>query len=212
MKKYHKINSIYKRDQKTGVFLEEFSDPIYGYLYDNRWEWTEKVDGTNIRINYKRDFQPGEQRIEFGGRTEASSIPTFLFSKLQEVFTVERFKALDVPELTLYGEGYGAKIQKGGGNYNPDGVDFVLFDVRIDNFWLKRVDVCDIADKLGIRSVPTIDFDLTLCEAEEYIKAKTLKSWWGNFDAEGIVGVPSCPILRRNGDRVIVKLKHKDYK
>ena len=30
----------------------------------------------------------------------------------------------------LYGEGYGAKIQKGGGNYRAD-QDFVLFDVRV---------------------------------------------------------------------------------
>ena len=212
MNKYHKINSLYKRDEKTGVFLEDFSDPIFEYLYDNHWDWTEKVDGTNIRINYKQDFQPGEQRIGIGGRTEASSIPTFLFNKIQEVFTVERFRTLDVPELTLYGEGYGAKIQKGGGNYKSDGVDFVLFDVRIGDFWLKRTDVDDIAQRLDIKSVPVVNFDLTLREAEEHIKTKTLGSWWGDFTAEGIVGVPACPMLRRNGDRVIVKLKHKDYK
>jgi len=41
------------------------------------------------------------------------------------------------------------KIQKGGGNYIADGVDFVLFDVWINGIWLERENVEDIAEKLS---------------------------------------------------------------
>ncbi|KKL53664.1 hypothetical protein LCGC14_2273140, partial [marine sediment metagenome] len=48
--------------------------------------------------------------------------------------------------ITLYGEGYGARIQKGGGDYRKGGdVSFRLFDVLIGETWLRRVDVEDVA-------------------------------------------------------------------
>ena len=56
-------------------------------------------------------------------------------------------------QVTLYGEGFGAKIQKGGGNYIPNGQSFILFDVVIDGWLLQRKNVQDIATKLGIDTV-----------------------------------------------------------
>jgi len=61
-----------------------------------------------------------------------------------------------MPSLCLYGEGYGAKIQKGGGNYITDGASFILFDVVVGGTWLERSNVIDIAAKLHILSVPLI--------------------------------------------------------
>jgi len=56
--------------------------------------------------------------------------------------------------ITFYGEGYGARIQKGGGNYRPDSVSFRLFDVFIGDKWLNLDAVKDIADRAGILAVP----------------------------------------------------------
>jgi len=36
-------------------------------------------------------------------------------------------------------------------------------------------------------------------------------SQWGNFIAEGIVARPSCELLDRRGNRIITKLKYKDF-
>ena len=55
----------------------------------------------------------------------------------------------------LFMEGYGAKIQKGGGKYTKN-QEFVLFDVKIDGWWLRRKDVEDIGNKLGIKVVPIV--------------------------------------------------------
>jgi len=61
-----------------------------------------------------------------------------------------------LPPLCLYGESYGAKIQKDGKNYIPDGVSFILFDVNIDGTWLEQYNVEDIGNKLSIKTVPII--------------------------------------------------------
>ena len=43
---YLKINSLYKRDTK-GNFTNEFSNSIYEYLYENTWNFLEKINGVN---------------------------------------------------------------------------------------------------------------------------------------------------------------------
>ena len=49
MREYHKINSVFKRDER-GNFIEEYADDVFEYLKDNVWVFTEKVDGTNIVV------------------------------------------------------------------------------------------------------------------------------------------------------------------
>jgi len=206
MEEYHKIQSIYKRDLKTHKFIEgEFSLPEFEYLQHNIWVFTEKVDGTNIRVIWDRE------KVKFGGKTDNAQMPMYLLERLQLLFTDEKFKTFypDI-SMTLYGEGYGAKIQKGGGNYRPDGVDFVLFDVLINTWWLGRHNVKAIADKLGIDAVPIIQ-EGTLIEAINLIKSKEFMSRWGNFLAEGLVLRPKLEVKNRRGDRIITKLKHEDF-
>ena len=202
MKEYHKIQSVFKRDEQTHKFiLGVYSLPEIEYLADNRWVFTEKIDGTNIRVLWD-----GEG-VSFRGKTDNAQMPPHLLCKLQEMFPVAAFAAL--PSLCLYGEGYGAKIQKGGGNYIPDGCDFILFDVRVDTWWLRRPDVDDIASELGVRVVPTLGWG-TIGEAVNKI-LDGVTSTFGDFPAEGMVLRPACELLTRRGDRIITKLKHKDF-
>lgn len=204
---YPKIQSIFKRDEHTHQFLPEFSLPEFAYLQTNVWEFTEKIDGTNIRITW--DSRIAGNPI-FQGKTDNAEIPIFLHTKLNELFPVAKFTANfpDTP-VTLYGEGYGSKIQKGG-KYIPDGVSFMLFDVKIDKWWLERPNVADIAKKLGIPVVPVIG-EGTLAEAVDLAR-KGFNSLVGECLAEGIVLRPKVALLRRNGERIISKVKHKDFK
>lgn len=115
-------------------------------------------------------------------------------------------------EVCLYGEGYGAKIQKGGDNYRSD-QDFVLFDIKIDNWWLQRVDVEDIAKKLDIDIVPIIGTG-TLPDMIQEVR-NGFNSVWStskvSFKAEGIVARPGVELKTRSGHRIITKIKHKDF-
>ena len=208
MREYNKIQTVYKRDPETKfktLLIGEYSLPEFQYLENNLWAFTEKVDGTNIRVDWD-----GESKVRFGGRTDNAQIPTFLYDRLIEMFHTDMFvEAFDSP-VTLYGEGYGAKIQKGGGKYKADGVDFVLFDVKCGDFWLKRVDVKDIANKLSIETVPVIGVG-TLPEMVEAARTGIV-SKWGDFPAEGIVARPVTELFARNGNRIITKIKTKDFK
>lgn len=107
-----------------------------------------------------------------------------------------------------YGEGYGAKIQKGGGNYRQD-QDFVLFDVKIGDWWLERSSVEEIASALKLDIVPIIGTG-TLYDMVK-ITRNGFNSIWGNFKAEGIVARPEVELKSRNGNRIITKVKHKDF-
>jgi hypothetical protein len=209
MKEYHKIQSIYKRDEKTHQFLiGQFSRPEFEYLQNNQWVFTEKVDGTNIRVMWDGT------EIKFGGKSDNAQTPMDLIRRLDEIFKdkTKLFKSIfpDVQtEVCLYGEGYGAGIQKGGGNYKKT-KDFVLFDVKIGQWWLRRYDVQDIALKLELDVVPIIRFG-TLHDAMRMAQ-NGFNSCWGDFLAEGIVLRPDCELIARNGQRIITKVKHKDFK
>ncbi len=206
MKQYHKIQTVYLRDPATKhkTLLEgQFAKPEFEYLKNNQWVFTEKVDGTNIRVQWD-----GEQ-VTFAGKTERADTPKFLREKLVELFSPEIFKANDMPALCLYGEGYGAKIQKGGGNYIPDGVSFILFDVGIEGVWLERYNVEDIAEKLLVNVVPIIG-EGTLLEGVAMVKGG-YESKLRKTPPEGLVMRPSVELLNRRGERVIAKIKAKDF-
>lgn len=208
MTEYHKIQSIFKRDMtsKRKTLIEgQWTLPEFEYLANNQWAFTEKVDGTNIRVIFK------DGGVTFGGRTADAQIPAKLFERLNERFLPMAHKLAEVfPDGTaaLYGEGYGAKIQKGGGNYRAD-QDFVLFDVKCGDWWLQRADVEDVAVKLGIDVVPIIG-EGTLHDAVSRAKAGIL-STWGPFEAEGIVARPKTELKTRGGQRLIAKIKCRDF-
>ncbi|NOX47348.1 MAG: hypothetical protein GXO89_10265 [Chlorobi bacterium] len=208
MKTYHKIPTVYARDPQTNyksLLIGQFATPELDYLQHNTWVFTEKVDGTNIRVM----FENGQ--ITFGGKTDKALIQASLVNKLNEIFLpqIETFKELfNDAEVCMYGEGYGPKIQKGGGNYRKD-QSFVLFDIRIGEWWLKREDIEDIAKKFGLDVVPIIG-EGTLKEMVNKAK-KGFNSIWGDFAAEGIVARPKTELIARNGLRIITKIKFKDF-
>lgn len=209
MSEYHKIQSIFKRDMTTRhkTLLEgQWTLPEFDFLASNTWIFTEKVDGTNIRVIFKDGV------ITFGGRTDDAQIPAQLVARLNELFLPLASKLSELfPEgnAVLYGEGYGAKIQKGGGNYRPD-QDFVLFDVKVGDWWLQRVDVEDVALKLGVDVVPVIG-EGTLYDAVSCAKSG-IRSTWGDFEAEGIVARPKTELKTRGGGRIIAKIKCRDFR
>lgn len=208
MTEYCKIQTVFKRDPATKhrTLLEgEYSLPAFEYLRNCHWIFTEKVDGTNIRVMW--DGEAGT--VRFGGRTDAAQIPATLVNVLQALFPTDKFIGLALSSMILYGEGYGAKIQKGGGNYNPDRQSFVLFDVLCGGLWLERENVQDLADKLGLDAVPVVSSGSL--ETMVDFARNGFNSRWGPFRAEGLVARPATELMTRRGERIITKIKHKDF-
>lgn len=220
MAEYQKIQTLFKRDERNIIIPDQFTYPEFEVLKDLKWECTEKIDGTNIRIELASSGNSEDGIImSFKGRTDKAIIPEHLLTKLNWLFDREHLmEALNITDetqdcnITLYGEGYGAKIQKGG-NYISNDVNFILFDVKIDKWWLDREAIKDIANKLGINAVPLMGY-MTIPEAIEYVK-KGFKSTIAenkDYDAEGLVLKAPCGLLKRDGERLITKIKTVDFR
>lgn len=220
MAEYQKIQTLFKRDERNIIIPDQFTYPEFEVLKDLKWECTEKIDGTNIRIELASSGNSEDGIImSFKGRTDKAIIPEHLLTKLNWLFDRERLmEVLNITDetqncnITLYGEGYGAKIQKGG-NYISNDVNFILFDVKIGKWWLDRESIKDIANKLGINVVPLMGY-MTIPEAIEYVK-KGFKSTIAenkDYDAEGLVLKVPCGLLKRDGERLITKIKTVDFR
>jgi len=209
---YPKIDTLFKRGCKGKLILGEWACPEFEYLANNKWLATEKIDGTNIRVYWSHI----KKTFEIGGRTDNAQIPTFLFKKLTGIFTKDKFiKLFPSTDICLYGEGFGNKIQKVGSQYIKNDVDFILFDALVGKWWLKREDVRNIACSLDLKLVPEYSL-LTLYEAINLIK-KGIKSTCtelsiaNNLLTEGLVLKPKVELKDRAGNRIITKIKHKDF-
>lgn len=209
MTEYHKIETLYERDEKTHRLVEPLvlKNRVYGCL--KSWQFTEKIDGTNIRVIWD-----GE-RVTFGGRTDNAQIPADLVNWLSENVKAEAlaatFHALEPGSTAvLYGEGYGAGIQKGGGDYSPV-KKFILFDVRVGTWWLSDENMRDVANNLGLRAVPSFG-EMTLEDATAMVRGG-IASQIGiaGKQAEGLVGRPVEALFDKKGHRLIVKLKTHDF-
>lgn len=204
---YHKIETLFERDKATFVVdPTRIKAPVLGTIRE--WDVTEKIDGTNIRVMLS---ESGE--VSFGGRSNAAQIPGDLVQYLIRTFTQEHLKAslwIDGPaEVILFGEGYGPGIQKGGGLYRQD-KSFILFDVLVGGqWWLDREAVADVADKLGIATVPYLG-RMTIGGIVELVR-HPFPSRLGTATAEGIVGRPIETLFDKRQNRIIIKLKTKDF-
>ena len=209
MKQYEKIETVFCRDTNgtKRLILNNYRNPTIAYLKDNIWLFTEKVDGTNIRVRWDG------HKVEFGGRTDKAQIPGALLSKLNEMFMTTEAEELfeqtwGDKEVILFGEGYGPKIQNGG-EYRSD-VSFILFDVLVGDNYQERKWVEKTAQMFNIDVVPIV-LTGTIQDGINYVM-KHPKSTMGTAMMEGVVGRPMIELRDRRGERVIVKIKWEDFK
>lgn len=191
---YHKIPSPFKRDKVTRKLTREFISTEIENLSSNAWVFTDKVDWMNVRIYW--DWY----NLEFKWRTDNAELPKNLLAVLDNLFMEELFeqKFWETPVI-LYWEWFWGKIQNG--KYNTK-EDFILFDVKIWNTFLERENLEDISKSLNIKLVP-VELEWTIQEAINYLWAKNLVEW--------LVWIPKWWYLDKKGNRIIVKIKNKDF-
>ena len=209
MKTYEKIETVFKRDIEGSkkLIVGDYRNETVEYLKDNEWIFTEKIDGTNIRVMWDG------HNITFGGRTDRANIPSHLLNYLNSKFMTTEAEELfeqtfGDKEVILFGEGYGYKIQNGG-EYRSD-VSFILFDVLVGDNYQSREWVVETARMFNIEVVPVI-LRGTIKEGIKYVMGHH-KSSIGNAWMEGLVGRPNVELRDRTGNRVIVKIKWNDFK
>lgn len=202
MSQYHKIQTVYKRDpeNKYKTLLEgHWAKPEFGKLAHLDWSWQEKVDGTNVRVWFDGCWR-------FGGKTDRAQMPVPLLQHLQDLFA-DSVMPEGLENAVLYGEGFGAGIQKGGAY--ADGPHFTLFDLCTGTRWAEREEVNRLADELMLWQPSTFEGG-SLFEAIKFTESG-FNSAYGDAQSEGLICRPPCEILNTWGERIITKIKTKDF-
>lgn len=202
-----KIYSPFKRategPNKNKLKEGEWYESAFATLQDASWRWTEKLDGTNIRIHWD-----GIRR-SIAGRTERAVLAQDLVAWIDEQLPEELFEQkFGSTPVTLYGEGVGPGIQAGGGKYSAV-KKFILFEVLLGGVWRTNETIDEVAEAFGIERAP-FEF-ISDIETAIDVVADGYKSNYGDFYAEGLVGVPVDGFLRFNGSRIMMKIKHCDF-
>lgn len=223
--KYPKIETLYNRDTEGnwGVIPGDLRCPEFALVKE--WLITEKVDGRNHRVILHPDGT-----IEHRGRTDRAQFANFMLEGIHEVLDHNLVREAITPDedgqypLTIfYGELYGPKIQ-GGGKYT-DHINFRLFDVRIGDWWMEWENVCGFAAMLNVNTVPVLrhasewlpeskpELQLFFTGHAVYGSDVTMEEK-GQVGAEpeGIVARTVPTLFNRKGERVMYKLKFKDFK
>lgn len=125
----------------------------------------------------------------------------------------KKIVTLEEEPIYINGEYYGNGVQKGG-SYIKDGNDFIVFDIRQQGWWIPSAMRHEICEKLGLNEVPSLGM-MTLREAEKLV-IDGFKTLLPNVSdpsliEEGVVCRTPINLKASNGERIIVKIKHKDY-
>jgi hypothetical protein len=173
--------------------------------------------------------------VRYAGKTDNAQIPPKLLKHMEEKYPKEKVLASlglkefiptseweidhnwleydQIPNIyTIYGEGYGEGIQSGGW-YIKGGNEFIVFDVKVNDIYLKTDARDEIATKLGAPIVPFIGY-FTLDEAIDFVRKGFRSRVAQNPDvkmAEGLVLRTDLGLRNRMGKRLIVKVKYEDF-
>lgn len=205
MNEYRKIANVFKFDAKYKNIVG-LNEP-FNSLKNLIWVGTEKVDGTNIRIIWDG------YKIEIKGRTDNAQFQGELYDTLSQMFLTKEMEYVfeqifENKEVVIYGEGYGPKIQTGGGLYS-DKPKFIVFDINIDGHYLKRANVLDICEKLNLDVVPDI-FLGTIDEAKKFVSKHPSSTINEKHEMEGLVLELPLEIFDKNGNPLKCKVKYCD--
>ena len=209
MNRYGKTYNVFKRDHETHKLIDgEYTLPEIGYLAHCEWEFTEKLDGTNIRLIWQRGY--GDMDIK--GRSDQAQVHPELEWNIRQTLQLAacatELEKRDVDTVCIYGEGYGPGIQKVGQLYGPTKT-FRAFDVWADGrFWTREGAAWMLDEVLGIPRVPVITTG-PLAKGVGMVR-KGFQSTFGEFFAEGLIARPMMTLTTPKGTRIQCKIKHRD--
>lgn len=209
MREYRKLQNVFKFDEKFRTIVG-MNEP-YNSLKGLNWVGTEKVDGTNIRIHWDG------HRVEIAGRTDKAQFQGNLLPYLEGMFKTQEMEYVfeqmfGEKDVIIFGEGYGPKIQTGGGLYS-DKPNFIVFDIDIDGHHLKREDVCDICLKMGLDVVPVVFYG-NLDHAIKFVSSHPMSTLGGGkHEMEGLVlELDGVELYDAKGERIKCKCKYRDLR
>lgn len=190
---YRKIPNLYK-NQEILAFRKCYA--------------TEKVHGTSAHVSY--DGETKEIRY-FSGESKPAFEAFFDKPKLKELFEALE---LETANITVYGECYGGKVQGMSSTYGKE-VRFIVFEVRINEYW-QNVDRAKYwADRLELEFVPYKIIPATIkrfdAERAKFSEVAERRGCGTDKKREGIVLRPLIEYQHQNGGRLLAKYKNEIF-
>jgi len=188
-------------------------------LMDQRVWITEKVEGTNGSWTYSvldQKFYANTRKHTVLPSEDVPKPPYWKLGEMQGLFQLlENLTHSATTHVTLYGEVLGGGIQ--GNIYRLKEPKVLLFDIKVDNLFIRSYDFFTLKRRYSFESVPLIEKDVVL---REWLDGRTIQEASngvsflgdGNTRREGIVIKPSderySPLLH---GRLILKQRSPEY-
>lgn len=188
---------------------------------------TEKLHGTNFRLHFPAGMIRIEE-VQYGGRNEELGTtggsfyggrPAKFFKERTELLTrmMETFASYSFSDVTVFGEAFGAGVQKGVRYVTDDSILFRAFDIAVAENFLTYDLFVEVCEKAGLPRVPEIwrgdptveNLDALL----EKVSAEAVKNGVSDDKnlSEGVV-VRSNPLFRDVfGQWLIIKHKSEGF-
>jgi hypothetical protein len=165
----------------------------------------EKIHGTSAHISWKS----GTLKFFAGGEKHEKFVALF------DAALAERFVALTHPEVTVFGEAYGGKCLGMSGTYGKS-LKFVVFDVKVGEYWLSVPQAEDVTKHLGLEFVHYVKCSTDLGELNRERDAPSVQAKRNGIEQdklrEGVVLRPLIELTKNSGGRIICKHKRDEFK
>lgn len=178
------------------------------------WYTQEKIDGSNLRVMLRH--VGGRWCVDLFTREGTDYNISWKGARtfLREKFTLDRiFSGIDKEKIdtssivVFYGELFGAGINKDGELYS-DELEYAVFDIKIDDWWLTPEQVIDVVHKMGIRHAPIISEMMTIDDIVSFVSSFPDSRIDPRHELEGVV-CRASPMFMFKGTNNPVQFKLK---
>jgi hypothetical protein len=173
----------------------------------------EKVHGTSVHVSY--DTEKDALTFFSGGCKHEQFVSIFDSNLLLENFRKNAVEHPAATKITVYGEGYGGKMQGMSDTYGKQ-LKFVAFEVLVNpDSWLSVPQAEALATKLGFEFVSYERIDTTEEAINAQMNADSVQAIRNGMGAgkirEGVVLRPLYEFVHPNGGRIVAKHKRPEF-
>lgn len=201
---YMHINNLYK-DQDILMFKECYA--------------MEKIHGSSAHINWRTSAMvsdlPDGDRPQGNVNLFCGGCKRKLFNSLFDIEELaDKFIETGLDSVTIYGEGYGGKMQGMSATYGKE-LKFVAFEVKIGDCWLSVPDADGFCTALGIEFVAyekvSTDIEVLDKERDKFSRQAKRNGIEEDKISEGVVLRPLVELKKNNGARIMCKHKRDEF-
>ena len=166
----------------------------------------EKIHGSSSHLSFKE----GKINYFAGGEKHERFTKLFDEDNLLSVY-LDNYSEMD---LILFGEVYGASQQGMSTTYGKE-LKFIVFDVKMGDYWLDMPNAEQVTKKLGLEFVSYKKIPTTLKAIDRERDRPSVQAKRNGIKEdkmrEGVVLRPLIELKKNNGKRIIVKHKRDEF-